>query len=75
MNVTTDSVPTSGSLSVMVRLNGNNTVLTCSVTGTRDCTSLKKVNVPGGGSRLAIRTINDFADAGTIIFTYTLIFD
>jgi len=75
VSVTTESVPSSGSLTVMVRLNGANTLLTCSVTQTADCNSIKAVNVPGGGSRLAIRHSNNFVDAGSILLSYTLIFD
>ena len=74
VNLTTETVPTGGSFTLMVRVNGANTLLTCSVAATGDCNSTKKVNL-AAGSRVAIRTVNTLTDAGNTIFTYTLIYD
>jgi hypothetical protein len=75
VRVTTATVPTSGNLTVMVRVNGADTALNCTVLGTGQCrTGSTSVNLPGG-ARLAIRIANTFPDSGNVAYSYTMLLD
>jgi len=74
VNVTTQNVPDSGTFSVMVRLNGADTLLTCQVAGTGFCTKLANVTVRNN-DLLAIRASNNFVNAGSMTYSYTMTYD
>jgi len=74
VSVTTQNVPSSGSATVTVRLNGADTLLTCSVNGTGYCTSTKSVSIPTGGL-VALRVQNTFVGSGLAAYTYSLVYD
>ncbi len=74
VNVVTENVPKSGTLTVTVRKNGNATNLQCSVSGTGTCNSNKSVNF-GNNARLVINASNNFVESGFVAYTYTLVYD
>ena len=75
VRVVTETVPSSGSLTMMVRINGADTALTCTLAGAGQCQSgAAIVNVPNG-ARLAVRQVNNFVGAGFLTFNYTMILD
>jgi len=74
VRVRTQNAPTSGTLTVMVRINGANSTVTCSVSGTGNCNSPNAVAVPNNG-RFAIQVNSTLADEGNWTLTYTLEFD
>ena len=71
VHVQTQNVPSSGSLIVMVRINGADTALTCSVTTTGDCTSTASVAIKDN-DRLALEITNSFPDEGNWTLTYSI---
>jgi len=73
VRVTTATVPSSGTFSVMVRVNGIDTALTCSVAATGQCSTGTKTKALANNSLLAIRASNNFVDAGALAYTYTLL--
>lgn len=76
VRVRTGNVPTSGSMTVTVRINGADTVLTCTVTGTGNCGTGKNKKVAvKTNDRLAIKIDSDLADEGNMTLTYTLLYD
>ena len=75
VKVTTATAPTSGSFTLMVRVNGADTNLTCTVNGPGTCSTGTKVKALANNSRLAIKTTSNFVDAGTIGYTYTMQLD
>ncbi len=74
VHVDTDSIPTSGAFTIMVRVNGQPTLLTCTLTGPGDCDSGASVSF-ADDSRVAIMVSHDLTDAGNINFTYTMLFN
>jgi hypothetical protein len=75
VNVHTENPPTpGGKLNVMVRVNGTNSKLSCSVAGPGDCTSMNTVILPKE-SRVTIRVTNTLIDAGFVTFTYSMTYD
>ena len=75
VRVITGNVPSSGSLSVTVRINGADSVLTCSVAGTGNCSNAGSVTLPTANKRLSIRIANGLVAAGNTAFTYTVEFE
>lgn len=76
VRVLTQQNPSSGALTVTVRLNGADTPLTCSTVGTATC------HTPPGASanvsnnaRLSVKIANTFVGAGNLSFTYSFLFD
>ena len=75
VRIYTTNVPTSGSFTVTVRINGVATALTCTLFGTGQCQSgAATVNI-ANGARLAIEATNDFPDSGNITYSYSLLLD
>jgi hypothetical protein len=72
VRVTTQNVPDSGTLEVMVRVNGTNTQLKCSVAGSGECSSGGKTKAVTNSSLMAVRISNDFVNPGSIAVTYSL---
>ena len=76
VKVTTAAAPASGSFTLMVRVNGADTTLTCSVAGTGQCNAGNKVKGLLNNSLLAIRTSNTFTGTGgSIGYTYSMLLD
>ena len=76
VRVHTQNVPSDGTLTVMVRINNGDTVLTCSVSGDGNCgTGGKKSVTINNGDLLAIQVASTLEDEGNVAFSYTLIFD
>ena len=71
VHVQTQNVPSSGSLTLTVRINGANTALTCTVTATGDCTSTASVSI-NDNDRLALEITNSFPDEGNWTLTYSI---
>jgi hypothetical protein len=71
----TQNVPTGGSLSVMVRVNGADTTLTCSLTASGVCTSGNKTKSVNNNGLVALRLTSDLTDAAHTQVSYTLQFD
>jgi hypothetical protein len=75
VRVNTATVPTSGNLTVMVRVNGADTTLTCTVLASGQCQSgAASVTIPNG-ARLAVRIANTFPDSGNVAYSYTMLLD
>jgi hypothetical protein len=75
VKVTSQTTPTGGSLAFMVRKNGANTTITCTVSGAAsNCQSNNSV-VFANDDRLSVRNVNTLTGATTTKFTYTLLFD
>lgn len=74
VNLRTSTTPSSGSLTVVVRINGTDTKLKCTLSGKGNCSSSKKVAI-NKNDRLAIEITNDFVGAGSLSVTYTIVFD
>ena len=73
--VVTEGTATSGTVTVTVRLNGANTVLTCSVgTDGGDCGSGGKAIAIADGDKIAIRVVSTL-DVGFWTYSYTMIYD
>jgi hypothetical protein len=75
VKVTTESAPSSGSFTLMVRVNGGDTNLTCTVNGPGTCSTGNKTKALSNNSLLAIKTTSNFVGANTIIYTYTVQLD
>jgi hypothetical protein len=75
VKITTETAPSSGALTVMVRVNGADTVLTCQLAATGQCSSGNKVKGLANNSPLAIRVANNLVDSGQVAYTYSLQFD
>ena len=60
----TQNVPTSGSLTAMVRVNGADSTLTCTLTETGVCTSGNKTKAVNNNGLVALQITSDLADAG-----------
>jgi hypothetical protein len=71
----TQNVPSSGSLTVTVRVNGADTAMTCTVGGSGQCAYTASTVTINNGDRLAIQVTNDFTGAGNLAFNYSLLFD
>ena len=76
----TETNPTAGSFVLMVRVRGADTALTCTVTaaqltGFANCGSNATVALPNASNPIAIRTTNTLENAGTGVYTYTLVYD
>jgi hypothetical protein len=67
---------TSGTVTVMVRINGQNTVLQCSVATVGNCGTAADLQVPiSAGDLLAIRIDNNLVNEDGVLLTYTLQFE
>jgi hypothetical protein len=75
VNLTTQNVPTGGSVSVTVRVNGADTNVTCSLAASGICTSGNKAKALNNNALVALRVTSDLADAGTQNFTYSFQLD
>jgi hypothetical protein len=75
VNLTTGNVPTGGSLTVMVRVNGADTNLTCTLTASGICTSGNKAKALNNNALVALRVVSDLTDAGGQNLTYSLQLD
>jgi hypothetical protein len=72
----TTNVPAGGSLSVMVRVNGADTNVTCSVAAAGGiCTSGNKAKALNNNALVALRITSDLVAAGNTFVFYTLQFD
>jgi hypothetical protein len=71
----TAAFPTIGSFTAMVRVNGADTALTCSLNAPGTCSTGGKVKGLNNNALLAVRVSNTFTDSGAITFSYTLQFD
>ena len=71
----TQNVPSSGSLTVMVRINGADTAMTCQVFGSGQCAFTASTVTINNGDRLALRITNDFVGAGSLIVSYSMLLD
>ena len=74
VNVVTATAPTGGTLKVIVRKNGKNTILNCEVTGTGFCGKNGNVSL-SNSSLVTVKLIDTLADSGTVTITYTLVYD
>jgi hypothetical protein len=74
-SVTTASAPSGGTFTLMVRVNGADTPLTCSVTGTGTCSAGNKVRALNNSAVLAVRIVNDLDGGGNVAFTYSMLLD
>jgi hypothetical protein len=74
VKLTTQNVPSSGFLTVVVRRNAVNTTLTCELTRTGECNSNAIVNI-AENDKLSVRMINNFVGSGLVGMTYTLLFN
>jgi hypothetical protein len=76
VKLTTENAPTSGTFTLMVRVNGTDTNLTCSLTEAGTCSAGNKVKALNNNALLAIRVTNTLnAGAGAQAFTYSMQFD
>ena len=66
--------PDSGALTMTVRVNGADTVLSCQIAGTGFCTKNASVTVRNN-DLLAIRISNNFVNSGITAHTYSLTYD
>jgi len=71
----TENAPSGGSVSVMVRVNGANTTVTCSLPASGICTSGTKTKAVNNNGLVAIRVTSNLADAGNVAIAYTLQLD
>jgi hypothetical protein len=74
VKVTAVTEPETGILTLTVRKNGLNTILTCEVSGSGNCTAAGPVSF-AANDRLSIRVINNFDGSGQVGYSYTLLFD
>jgi hypothetical protein len=75
VRIYTQTVPSSGSFTVTVRINGAPTTLTCTLFGTGQCQSgAASVNI-ANGARLAVEVTNDFVNSGNVTYAYSLLLD
>ena len=76
VKITTTTAPSSGAFTLMVRVNGADTVLTCQIPfGSTQCSTGNKTKGLLTNSPLAVRVTNNFVSSGNIAFTYTMQFD
>jgi|GEM_PF-2623998 len=73
VHVQTENVPAGGTLTVMVRVNGADTALSCSVTATGDCTDTGSVNI-SANDRVALEITTDLNTEGNWTLTYSIQF-
>ena len=59
----------------MVRVNGADTPLTCSLAGTGECNAGSKVKGLNNNSLLAVRASNNFVGSGVLSWNYTMLLD
>ena len=75
VKLTTATAPSSGKLKVIVRINGSNTALRCTLSGTGSCSSGNKSVSITNKSKLSVLVSNDFVGSGNLSYTYTLLYD
>jgi hypothetical protein len=75
VRVRTATNPSAGSFTVTVRVNGADTQLTCTLNGPGDCSAGNKVKALTNSSLLSVSASNDFADAGSITYSYSMMFE
>jgi hypothetical protein len=76
VNVVTQNVPSGGTLEVIVRKNGNDTSVKCTVNaGGSSCGSGKRSVAIGGNNLVAIKVIHGLIDSGITIVNYTLVYN
>jgi hypothetical protein len=75
VKLTTDNVPTGGSFTLMVRVNGADTNLTCSLTASGICTSGNKAKALNNNGLVGIRIDSDLTDAGGTAVTWSFQLD
>jgi hypothetical protein len=75
VRLVTENVPTGGSLSAMVRVNGIDTTLTCSLVASGICTSGNKQKAVNNNGLVSLRVDSDLADAGITTMLFSLQFD
>jgi len=75
VKILTEAAPSSGSFTAMVRVNGADTVLTCQLSATGQCSSGNKSKALSNNALVAVRVSNNFPDSGAVAFSYTLQFD
>jgi hypothetical protein len=71
----TQNVPSSGSLTVTVRLNGVSTAMSCQLFGSGQCKFTGSTVSVNRAAKLAIQITNDFVGAGNIAFNYSILFN
>lgn len=74
VNVQAASAPMSGSFRARLRVNGADTPLTCTTTGTGTCNSAQSVAV-ATNDKVTIKVSNTFVGSGNLAWTATLEFD
>jgi hypothetical protein len=75
VRVTTQNAPSSGTFTLMVRVNGADTQLTCTLNGTGECNAGNKVKGLNNNSLLAVRASNNFVGSGTFAWNYSMLLD
>ena len=74
VKLTTQTVPSAGILTIVVRRNGNNTTLTCELSKAGECGS-NEVVAFAENDKLSVRMINNFTGSGVMGLTYVLLFN
>jgi len=74
VNVTTQSAPDSGTITVTVMKNGVATSLACSTSGTGSCQRSRQIHFQANDT-LVVEAANNFVNSGTIAYTYSLVYD
>jgi hypothetical protein len=75
VKLTTDNVPTAGAVTVVVRVNGADTNVTCSLTASGICTSGNKAKALNNNALVSMRITNDLTDAGGTVVTWSFQLD
>ena len=74
VNLTTQNVPASGTFTLMVRRNGVDTAMSCSLTVSGTCSSTNNVAF-NNGAKLSLKWTNSMDSPGNSQFTYVLVYD
>lgn len=75
LTVVTENAATGGSIEIMLRKNGNNTALTCTLTAAGTCTTGTTSVKFKRNNKIAIRITNSLTGAGTTTYTYSMLLD
>ena len=67
VKLTTQTVPSGGILTIVVRRNGNNTTLTCELSKAGECGS-NEIVAFAENDKLSVRMINNFTGSGVMGF-------
>jgi hypothetical protein len=75
VKLTTDNVPSAGDLTVMIRVNGVDTNVTCTLAASGICTSGNKAKALNNNALVTLRITNNLTDAGGTAVSYSMQLD